>query len=226
MRIGELHARFRHDLLVDPFHEARPVAALREDGAEVQEGEVDRRRPEGPSDLGLLGHVIREVRELVLGAEMRAVLPHHRADGLLRDFQDQPFRELHVALVGHVDDDLIPDERRVLRVVEDVRLDHEAVGDRDVPARETVPVEDAPNSRSVVFIGVISTMYPRVLFSSTRSPSLYSPMTVTTIQPTMFRSGSCMTKTKAPRKTPVPMAPNCDAPLPRVTKRTRARAVA
>ena len=75
---------------------------------------------------------------------MRAVLPHHRADGLLRDFQDQPFRELHVALVGHVDDDLIPDERRVLRVVEDVRLDHEAVGDRDVPARETVPVEDAP----------------------------------------------------------------------------------
>src|SRR5213079_3627434 len=58
-------------------------------------------------------------------------------------------------------------------------------------------------------------MYPRVLFSSTRSPSLYRPMTVTTIQPTMFRSGSCMTKTKAPRKTPVPMAPNCDAPLPR-----------
>src|SRR6266480_3808732 len=144
MRIGELHARFRHDLLVDPFHEARPVAALREDGAEVQEGEVDRRRPEGPSDLGLLGHVVREVRELVLGAEVRAVLPHHRADGLLRDFQDQAFRELHVALVGHVDDDLIPDERRVLRVVEDVRLDHEAVGDRDVPARETVPVEDAP----------------------------------------------------------------------------------
>src|SRR5213592_4570838 len=144
MRIGELHARFRHDLLVNPFHEARPVAALREDGAEVEEREVDRRRAERPSDLGLLGHVVREVRELVLGAEVRAVLPHHRADGLLRDFQDQAFRELHVALVGHVDDDLIPDERRVLRVVEDVRLDHEAVGDRDVPARETVPVEDAP----------------------------------------------------------------------------------
>src|SRR5437773_222818 len=144
MRIGELHPRFRHDLLVNPFHEARPVAALREDGAEVEERQLDRRRAERPSDLGFLGHVVREVRELVFGSEVRAVLPHHRPDGLLGDFQDQSFRELHVALVGHVDDDLIPDEWRVLRVVEDVRLDDEAVRDRDVPAGETVPVEDAP----------------------------------------------------------------------------------
>src|SRR6266542_1579663 len=86
---------------------------------------------------------ILDVRVRELRAEMHAILPHHRADDFFRGLEDELLRQLDVALVRHVDRELVPDERRVFRIVEDVPLHDLAVRDGHVAARETVAAQDA-----------------------------------------------------------------------------------
>src|SRR2546425_1117924 len=96
---------------------------------------------EAPAHPRLLGHVVRQVGELVLRPQLAAVLSHHRADDIFRGLEDQLLCELVVAFVRDAHSELVPDERGVLRVIEHVPLQDLAIRDCDVAAGEAVPVQ-------------------------------------------------------------------------------------
>src|SRR5437867_1115975 len=141
--VREFGAGLVCELLEDALDEPGSVSAFGEHRAEINEREVDGGILQSPAYPRLLGHVVGQVGELVLGPQLAAVLSHHRADDVFRGFQNHLLRNLVVALVCHADGELVPDERGVLRVVEHVPLQDLAVRDRDVAAGEAVAVQQA-----------------------------------------------------------------------------------
>src|SRR6267143_5133120 len=125
--VRELDASCIAELLEDALHQPGPISALREHRAEVDERQVHGGVLESPAHPRLLGHVVRQVGELVLRSQLAAVLAHHRADDLFSGLEDQLLCELVFALVRDAHVELVPDARSVLRVIEHVPLQDLAV---------------------------------------------------------------------------------------------------
>src|SRR3989454_4686024 len=144
VRVRDLHVRFVRDLVEDPLRDLAFVVPLAVRGAEEDDTEFDPGIPHPPPERGLLDHVRREIPELVLLPDRVSVVPHQVADALVRRLEDDLLRPPKVALVRDRREDLRPDERGVLRVVEYVRCEHALVRDRGVPARERVAGHPSP----------------------------------------------------------------------------------